>query len=275
MTVPMRGSGLFNERDHVFAMNSRLGYLKTFWAYLLMTPFLVSCGGHSGHGEESQPVAIGAEFSQGLRPRLGLYRSIIGDNDLSPVRSTDAQFVEAFGYVHLGCSAVHLGDNYVLTAGHCAGRVTSDIVYNEACPDNFNITWGRSVDNPQGVKTSHCQRVVMREFSRSADYAVVRMDGGPGVMIAPNFAEPPQVGEAVSIFSHPGGRPLEWSGNCQLVQVDVVGNSLFHSCDTQVGSSGAPILNPDGEIIGIHTHGLADRNGGTKVSNTAIEELYF
>ena len=51
---------------------------------------------------------------------------IIGDNDLIAVDSTGSNIPEryhnllnAFGRMSMGCTATHIGNGYVLTAGHC------------------------------------------------------------------------------------------------------------------------------------------------------------
>ncbi len=210
------------------------------------------------------------------RFRSGAISSVIGEDNLKPVTTGDEDFFRALGFLHTGCTATHLGGGYSLTAGHCVGGATKDVIYHESCdPRLQGVTWGALADNPKGIMVSSCREIVMREFHDGIDYAVIRVSPDPGYRIAPNFDEHVVYrGRDISIFSYPKGRPLEWSGPCKVVDINNKNSNIYHSCDTESGSSGAPILDTYDEIIGVHAFNLGDLNGGTGISNTSLEELY-
>ena len=59
------------------------------------------------------------------------------------------------------------------------------------------------------------------------------------------------------IIGHPAGLPKRIeAGPCS----DIVGNQIrYNSIDTLGGNSGSGILNPNGEIVGVHTNGGCDQ----------------
>lgn len=116
----------------------------------------------------------------------------------------------------------------------------------------------------------------------SADFAVIEIDvseGEPGSKLDIAHRRP-EDGEAVTLFSHPKGRPLEWSGVCaarflpydiwreyqRVVRKDAAFDfnydegirRFIHSCNAQEGSSGAAVVSvKDKTIVGFHNGGVA------------------
>ena len=99
--------------------------------------------------------------------------------------------------------------------------------------------------------------------SEAQDYAFLRVEGAPGDEwgIASQQIIPPQAGDSLLVIHHPLGQPKHVTrGGCRAAAPDAVGErgvQLFHLCDTLPGSSGAPIFNDDGQMIGIHRGGAA------------------
>jgi len=190
---------------------------------------------------------------------------IIGDNDLVPVDATASNIpvkyqslVDAFGKISMGCTATHIGNGYVLTAGHCfwAGEVPTK---DQACADT-EIQWGlRQGATPYMV--SKCEKIVIAQWSGKNDFAVIKVSPIPPVAIAPEMERRAATGDTVTIFSHPDGRPLEWSRLCGVeykVHPGLPEGTIQHQCDTNPGSSGATIINAlTLKVIGIHDGGLA------------------
>ena len=55
------------------------------------------------------------------------------------------------------------------------------------------------------------------------------------------------------LIQHPSGRPKRIEAGEMLHNVG--GQIAYDSLDTQGGSSGSPVLSPDGEVVGVHTNG--------------------
>ncbi|MFW7378720.1 MAG: trypsin-like serine peptidase [Oligoflexus sp.] len=208
----------------------------TLLSVLGLSTLLAACGDHPS--DVSQPNII------------------IGDNDLQ-YYTKDDQISNAIGRIALGCTATHIGNGFVLTAGHCV----SD---NVCSSSSYNITWGYTENNRKGKLVSRCQEVVARENNNLRDYAILRYSPVPASSLPINMKNRPRRGDRLTIFSHPNGIPLAWSGYCAH-DGNFSGQKFSYTCDTMGGSSGAAILNGNLEIVGIHNLGSSYQqvNAGT------------
>lgn len=197
---------------------------------------------------------------------------IIGKNDLIPVNAEATnvpvkfrKLVDAFGKLGMGCTATHIGDGYVLTAGHCFWADAKPME-NMNCPGAENeIQWGyRTGKKPYLV--SKCEKIIIAQRTEKMDYALLKVSPVPPVSIKADWQKRARVGDKVTIFSHPDELPLQWSQWCRIQkrQDDYFDPALIHHiCDTNPGSSGATIINfYTLSVVGIHDGGRSDGNGG-------------
>ena len=100
------------------------------------------------------------------------------------------------------------------------------------------------------------------------DYAVVRLgrnsDGQlPGEVFgtlrvaASDLATP---GTVLCLIQHPNGLPKKIHAG--PLRDNMAGRITYATLDSLGGSSGSPILGPDGRIVGVHTNGGCDPIGG-------------
>jgi hypothetical protein len=67
----------------------------------------------------------------------------------------------------------------------------------------------------------------------------------------------------VGVIHHPEAHQKRISLNCPIVDVAVAGwrgtpdQRFTHQCDTEGGSSGAPVFDVNGDVVGLHHHGFA------------------
>lgn len=189
---------------------------------------------------------------------------IIGENDLVAVDAEATNiplkyrpFVDAFGLMSMGCTATHIGNGYVLTAGHCfwAGE---DAQMNQECPST-TIDWGVREGKTPYLK-SQCEKVIIAQREGMNDFAILKVSPVPPVAIAPDMQRRAIIGDTVTIFSHPEEMPLQWSRLCGIEMSqhpELPVGSIHHKCDTNPGSSGATIINVlTMKVIGIHDGGL-------------------
>lgn len=211
---------------------------------------------------------------------------IIGENDLVAVKQDASnipfryrELVDAFGMMSMGCTATHIGNGYVLTAGHCFWAPRT-MVNNTSC-EGETISWGmRDAETPYLV--SQCETVIAAQHSDSADFAIVKVSPIPLVAIAPDMQRRAATGDTVTIFSHPDEMPLQWSKLCGVEYArnpELPPDFLEHKCDTNPGSSGATILNVlTLKVIGIHDGGVVNdetgvgMNYGTYIMDSPLYE---
>lgn len=135
-------------------------------------------------------------------------------------------------------------ERFVLTAGHCVGPSQHVLIAfnHELCPD--------------GLMGTREGRVV--EHSEEPDYALIAIDAELDVVPTPLSTE---ITRALAIIQHPRGRTKVIAEGQFAEERD--GMIHYVDLDTLVGGSGAGILNANGDLIGIHTDGDCDVDGGT------------
>lgn len=206
---------------------------------------------------------------------------IIGENDLVKVNANGSNIPEkyssllnAFGRMSMGCSATHIGNGIVLSAGHCfdAEMYRED---NVPCA-NVTVAWGVRSGQPAYL-TSKCVKILSQQRDEQVDYAIFQVSPAPKARVELELRGKPVVGASLTIFGHPQGRPLEWSQTCsfQRTPQSVPFNEadFVHQCDTEPGNSGSTILDDRTlRVIGIHDGGISPWNYGTLLLNTPIKE---
>ncbi len=201
----------------------------------------------------------------GLFAEAKIVDKIIGDDDLVLV-TPDAsniplkyrKIIDAFGMVSpSACTATHIGNGYVLTAGHCFWA-TAELQRDQDCSDT-TIQWGRREDLAPYV-TSQCEKVIVQQTDDLNDFAIIKVSPAPPVSIAPDMSRRAVISDTLTVFSHPNELPLHWSKLCgveRLSHEELPPNTLQHKCDTNPGSSGATLINVLSlKIVGIHDGGI-------------------
>jgi V8-like Glu-specific endopeptidase len=208
-------------------------------------------------------------------------RKVIGSNDFVQVLEGGANIspkyrplIDAFGRISVGCTATHIGDGIVLTAGHCFSAPSARSALARC--SRTRVAWGLRADAPSYL-TSTCTRVLAAETNDVRDYAIFRVSPIPPVKVGVDFTTRPAIDSTITIFSYPQDRPLEWSQACPLRPASEGGwgrDQFTHRCDTEPGSSGATILSTRTlRVIGIHNGGTSASNYGTYLTNTPIAEF--
>lgn len=207
---------------------------------------------------------------------------VIGDNNLSSVTSDGKNIppalrplINAFGIISMGCTATHIGNGIVLSAGHCFDAPSAR-ANDVSCPSGTLVKWGfRKDSSPYLVST--CTRILAYELNAHRDYAIFLVDKFPSARVNIDITSRPRNGTKVTIFGHPNLRPLEWSGICTVQSASRGGwgkNEFSHQCDTEPGNSGSTIISMASQkVVGIHDGGRAPWNYGTFLIDTPLAEV--
>lgn len=239
---------------------------------------LTACGNNAKPIVEAVSVAKQDSIYQGMQSR------IIGDNNLIKVKKDGSNvdsslrgYLNAFGIISLGqgvCSGTHIGNGYVLTAGHCLlPEGMQGAIANKEC-SKIKVYWGYrgspETGSPKPAVTlqSQCTSIVYAELSAERDFAIFKVDQAPSVSLPiSKSGTRASSGTKLTIFGYPQGRPLEWSQYCKLSTMPSNPSEFAHQCDTEPGNSGSSVLaiNSAGKpmVVGIHDAGNDEFNIAT------------
>ena len=168
-------------------------------------------------------------------------------------------FVEG-AIVHT-CSASLIDADLILTAAHC---VSFDDMPSASFTLDFVTACGGAPPagyNPKFYKLVHPVRSGWQEETPTdveVDYSVFQIDttpGGIGVPPLPLESTLPSVGDEIFVIHHPRGIPKKVSRkpNDPQCQVAVAASSAIEfACDIDHGSSGSPLLDLTGKILGVN-----------------------
>ena len=221
-------------------------------------------------------------FSGSPRKVIGIHPLVEVKADGSNVDPIFRPYLDAFGVINLGsasCTGTHLGNGYVLTAGHCFMSQSVDpanpwSVTNQDCP-GVTVTWGYRGSPATGsarpviTLTSNCTNLIYAERSSERDFAIFQVDRAPTVSIPLQTPKKEtDSGTQLTIFGFPNGSPLNWSQYCPLVTLDQVPDlqkdykpgRILYQCDTLPGSSGSPVIavkNGSISLAGVHNDAAA------------------
>lgn len=161
------------------------------------------------------------------------------------------------------CTGFLVGNGLILTNNHC---ISDDSSASEAI---IEMGYYARMGSPKKYIVD--VNPVLTE--KGKDISLLRVNGSPedvwgNVEFNIQDISP---GEELFIIHHPGGQPKKVSRvGCFTGPVQNLRHGRFlHQCDTVGGSSGSPIFDTSGRVVGIHHRGTPDRgsdayNQGTK-----------
>lgn len=154
------------------------------------------------------------------------------------------------------CTAFVVADRQILTNFHCIPGVGKhgNVLEASLLMGFYSQTDVRSVKRYQvELKPS--------AFDRELDFSLLRVRGSLkaewGLVSLKD--RDPLPGESLLIVHHPLGLPLHVTrGRCRAASPTPVSETeIFHTCDTEGGSSGSPIMTADGTgVLGLHFSGV-------------------
>jgi hypothetical protein len=232
-----------------------------------------------GNGVDFQDVerydglaGVDKEFVKTFEPAVGQLQWV---NDLVDRFSNPGETPGEVNGVRWGSGAL-IGPDLFLSAGHCfdsdAGgwempqRNGVTILPHEIAT-LMRVNFGYQVDpttgNPRRSKSFPVSQLV--EYREGGlDYAIVRLapnaDGElPGQLYTPlkvSISDLTTPGTILCLIQHPNGMPKKIHAG--PLKANTGARITYATLDTLGGSSGAAVLGPSGEIVGVHTNGGCD-----------------
>lgn len=156
------------------------------------------------------------------------------------------------------------GRDHLLTAEHC--------ISSQAAVDSLEVRFDHQATSCGGSSIATASpfagdRLVLAD--PSLDVALVTLKGSPSAAYGflPLSAREPALGESLYLPQYPWGGPKKVSVTGCLVSTPKVdgrspGSDFGHQCDTEPGSSGAPVLDLDHRVVGVHRAGGCTGTGG-------------
>jgi hypothetical protein len=193
-----------------------------------------------------------------------------GDRVAFLVGRDEAEVNGAFRGVSWCCSGLLLSETLVLTNWHCGGRsmkLPDELMWRDDSEGRvcdslvINMAW----DDASPAREARCDKVEHKD--KSLDYALLRVTPVVGSLQTLSTGRPvtfarkrPASGDLLRIIHHPECLEKRVSFNCPVDQVerpawDGAGHAaseFSHRCDTEGGSSGSPVFNLTGELVGLH-----------------------
>ena len=153
------------------------------------------------------------------------------------------------------CTASLIKNDLILTNRHCHNATSTGMTFTLDFVDSDKSTWT--------VIPVHLNPLELGSSVEKEDYAVFRLKRPApsryGTILLnpqPLFSDLPLI-----VIQHPSGRPkMVAEASCTLIEEDMDSGRIEHSCDTERGSSGAPVMEAaSGQVVALHQASLKSR----------------
>lgn len=162
------------------------------------------------------------------------------------------------------CSGVMLTPELLLTNWHCGGppEMKDEFLWNDQVVKETQIDFSWDGDS---ISWDYSPIKLLAK-SKDLDYALLQIESrnASGQALPATISRSPlKDGQEITIIHHPAGAAKQISSQCNIDRHSYQGwqqankNTEFtHLCDTESGSSGAPVFDSNGFLLGLHHLGF-------------------
>lgn len=234
---------------------------------------------------ERRPTGLSVAIDEvSFEAETGTLFSTWGTNELTPIHAPEvpeearalagpvAKLVFQNAGVPRSCTGFLVAENALLTNEHCINSL-------ESC-QSLVALFGYEYDAENRLSFGEqfgCAGFEPARVSWELDASLVRLTGSPGAtwgtVELPESEPAPE--RPLMVIQHPGGQPKQVSVvECAAMAVPVDGRApgtdFTHTCDTAGGSSGAPVFDRTGTLVGLHHYGFAEGQVADWTENRGI-----
>lgn len=156
------------------------------------------------------------------------------------------------------CTGFLVSPDVIMTNHHC--------IKSQREARSANVDFDYDFDSAP-TETVRGKELLVPDSDPTLDFALVRLRKPVDGTIRVPFkltSELPQPGKQLLIIQHPGGEPKQISvTDCkaEIIGVRGLGEApvdFTHACDTKEGSSGSAVIDPAGNVLGLHHLGFKE-----------------
>lgn len=176
------------------------------------------------------------------------------------------------------CSGFLVGENLLVTAGHCIKNQSSCRSYKWVF--DYKVEFEDQFDfNVPATSVYSCKRIIKTVLDRNTmdDYALIELDRKVTDRRVLNYrtSGKPAVGDKLVVIGHPSGLPSKIADGAEVRSLE--GKYFSANLDTYGGNSGSAVFNAStGTIEGILVRGATDyvydSNQGCRVTNVIAND---
>ncbi len=176
------------------------------------------------------------------------------------------------------CSGLFVASDLVLTNWHCGiaapdSNVSESVAWTQSICDNTLID--ASWDDDEFDREFVCRSIVAKH--KPLDFVLLKVTSlgrGKDRLRPALLRQTSLMKEPLEIIHHPAGRTKQHSfKGCQVLETernawvrdartDGKFTEFTHNCDTEAGSSGAPVFDQNGRVVGLHHLGYEQLDNG-------------
>jgi len=176
------------------------------------------------------------------------------------------------------CSGFLVGKDVVVTAGHCTDPTDASV---KGIAFVFGFAVNGAGATPSTIAESGVyfgKKVIKHRLDTEGDFAIVQLDRPVPAAVAKPLnvaAVAPGVNSAIILVGYPSGLPCKAAGGAKVMEQVSGGSWLRTNLDAYGGNSGSPVVDGNGEVIGILVRGRSDFELKTVSGTTCFESTRY